>query len=167
MGFDNRYFAIVVAAAILISLIIWLLKKNLWAAVLSGYIFFVVAVTLLIRSPEDTRYELVLFWSWKVVFKRWPLSEWRRNLLRQILLNIAMFIPIGFMIGRITGWKSILISFGFSLLIELTQLFTGRGLFEFDDLIHNTLGAAIGFGLLILTRKRQARISTQTKGNLK
>lgn len=32
-----------------------------------------------------------------------------------------------------------------SVSIELTQYFTGRGLFEFDDIFHNTLGAVIGY----------------------
>lgn len=33
----------------------------------------------------------------------------------------------------------------FSVFIEATQYFTGRGLCEFDDVFHNTLGACIGF----------------------
>jgi glycopeptide antibiotics resistance protein len=33
----------------------------------------------------------------------------------------------------------------FSAAIEITQYFTGRGLCEFDDVFHNTLGACIGF----------------------
>lgn len=31
------------------------------------------------------------------------------------------------------------------LQLEITQYFTGRGLCEFDDVFHNTLGACIGF----------------------
>ena len=36
-----------------------------------------------------------------------------------------------------------------SMLIELAQLISYRGLFEFDDVIHNALGTAIGV-LLVL-----------------
>ena len=32
----------------------------------------------------------------------------------------------------------------FSILIEFTQYYTGRGLFESDDIIHNTIGAFVG-----------------------
>ena len=42
---------------------------------------------------------------------------------------------------------------GDSLLIELAQLISYRGLFEFDDVIHNALGTAIGV-LIVLGMKR-------------
>ena len=48
---------------------------------------------------------------------------------------------------------------GISLIIELTQLMSRRGLFEFDDVIHNTLGALLGCGLLSfikMIKKRDA-----------
>ena len=34
--------------------------------------------------------------------------------------------------------------------IETIQLVSHRGLFEFDDIVHNTIGTAIGVGLNIL-----------------
>jgi glycopeptide antibiotics resistance protein len=40
--------------------------------------------------------------------------------------------------------RIILIGFLISLTIEILQLVTKRGLFEFDDIFHNTLGVAIG-----------------------
>lgn len=65
------------------------------------------------------------------------------------LLNIVMFIPLGFLIPLI--WKRmgkflyiIFTGFAFSLLIEISQLFSYRGT-DVDDLILNTLGAAVGF----------------------
>ena len=64
-----------------------------------------------------------------------------------------MFIPIGFLLGIKVGWKGIPIAALFSLIIELIQLVTRRGLFEFDDIIHNTLGAVIGFGIYALLGK--------------
>ena len=39
------------------------------------------------------------------------------------------------------------------MLIELAQLISCRGLFEFDDVIHNALGTAIGV-LLVLGMRR-------------
>ena len=39
------------------------------------------------------------------------------------------------------------------MLIELTRLVNFRGLFEFDDVIHNALGSAVG-GLLVLGNRR-------------
>lgn len=43
-------------------------------------------------------------------------------------------------------------AFGWSAAIEITQLLTHRGLFEFDDIIHNTFGAFLGLFLFSLIR---------------
>ena len=40
-----------------------------------------------------------------------------------------------------------------SMLIELAQLISYRGLFEFDDMIHNALGTAVGV-LIVLGMRR-------------
>lgn len=65
------------------------------------------------------------------------------------LLNIVMFVPFGFLVPLI--WKRVgklpnilAAGFVFSLLIELSQLLSYRGT-DVDDLILNTLGAAVGF----------------------
>ena len=42
---------------------------------------------------------------------------------------------------------------GYSVLIEPAQLLSFRGLFEFDDVIHNALGTALGV-LLVLGLRR-------------
>lgn len=118
-----------------------------------GYLFLILAETVLIRSPGEVRYELIPFWSWAEVFKKWPLSRMGKMYLQQILLNIIMFIPIGAILGRKIGWRAIPISICASLLIETAQLISRRGLFEFDDVIHNTLGAAMGFGLYVMLRR--------------
>ena len=64
------------------------------------------------------------------------------------LLNIVMFVPLGFFIPLI--WKqmrklsdAILAGAAFSILIELSQLLSYRGT-DIDDIIMNTLGASIG-----------------------
>lgn len=64
------------------------------------------------------------------------------------LLNVVMFIPLGFFIPLI--WKqlyklsnSLFAGAAFSILIELSQLLSYRGT-DIDDIIMNTLGAAIG-----------------------
>ena len=42
--------------------------------------------------------------------------------------------------------------FGFALFIEVVQLITGRGVFETDDIINNTIGAMIGYGLFSVVK---------------
>ena len=43
----------------------------------------------------------------------------------------------------------LLVSLGLVLYIETMQYFTGRGIFDIDDIFGNTLGAMIGYFLLM------------------
>ena len=69
--------------------------------------------------------------------------------LRNIILNILLFLPFGYLIPslfpRLRWWQVILLGLAFSLTIELLQLITKLGYADVDDLINNTLGAAIGW----------------------
>jgi glycopeptide antibiotics resistance protein len=75
----------------------------------------------------------------------------------EYLLNILLFIPLGFLLPiiwpNINKIKQIVLSgVSFSLLIELSQLFTNRRT-DIDDVLMNTLGAVLGYLLFsILTR---------------
>lgn len=85
----------------------------------------------------------------------------RNPALLQVLFNIALFVPLGAFVARWRGpLVAILAGFGTSLLIEVTQ---GTGnwflfpcayrLFDVDDLMANTLGAAFGVLLAPLVRR--------------
>jgi glycopeptide antibiotics resistance protein len=74
------------------------------------------------------------------------------------LLNILLLIPFGFGLPFITDYrmkKIVVIGALFSLVIELLQLITGRmakmtfRIADVNDVIFNTLGAAIGYLLFI------------------
>lgn len=65
------------------------------------------------------------------------------------VLNIVLFMPFGFLVPII--WDNmrkpipvILSGFAFSALIEASQILSSRGT-DVDDLMMNTLGAALGF----------------------
>lgn len=66
-------------------------------------------------------------------------------------MNIALGVPLGFLLSFIMNsrswWKVGLVGFLFSSVIELNQLIFKRGLCEFDDVFHNTLGCVIGYGI--------------------
>jgi glycopeptide antibiotics resistance protein len=64
-----------------------------------------------------------------------------------IFLNMLLFVPVGFLIG---GNKGLVIGIIISCLIETNQYFLHRGFCEIDDIINNTIGAAIG----VCVRKR-------------
>ena len=72
------------------------------------------------------------------------------NIVLQIGGNILMFMPLGFLAPAFwSGWRrlsrTICLGFGLSLFIEFSQLFNWRASTT-DDLILNTLGAALGYG---------------------
>ncbi|MCI5704016.1 VanZ family protein [Agathobaculum sp.] len=64
-------------------------------------------------------------------------------------LNVVMLVPFGFLAPLIWPrldklWRIVLAGFSFSLMIELSQLVNYRSS-DVDDLLLNTLGAALGF----------------------
>lgn len=81
-------------------------------------------------------------------------------------LNVVLFLPLGILAPLIWGQlRRFLplagIGFGFSLLIELSQLLNNRST-DVDDLILNTLGALVGFGLYrVWTRCTGGRWQTE------
>jgi glycopeptide antibiotics resistance protein len=72
--------------------------------------------------------------------------------------NIIGFVPLGILLPALflslrSFWKIGLISFCISLLFETTQLFTGLGSFDVDDIILNTTGGIAGYLLFLLLVK--------------
>ena len=75
----------------------------------------------------------------------------------QLLMNVAFFVPLGFIIGRwlhARWWGALFGGFAVSLLIETSQLSGFWGLypctyrqFDVNDLMTNTLGALLGFAI--------------------
>ena len=65
-----------------------------------------------------------------------------------------LFIPIGVLAGWLWKWKGLLVAAGLSLLVEVLQLITSRGLLEFDDVLHNMIGAAVGVGIVMVAGKK-------------
>ncbi|MDO4324090.1 MAG: VanZ family protein [Lachnospiraceae bacterium] len=117
-------------------------------AILAGYLFLVLSTTVLSR-PVKAEYEYMLmpFWSYTAIL------EGQKDLLAENIANIIMLVPVGFLLpivlksdgSRPDGKKVVLIGFLFSSSIELLQLILKRGLFEFDDIVHNTAGCLVGY----------------------
>lgn len=81
------------------------------------------------------------------LFSTWGIN--RRNN-AYVIENVLLFIPYGFVCCWAFEWARKLIPctlFGAvtSLGIECMQLITGRGFFQIDDILTNTLGSIIGF----------------------
>ena len=76
------------------------------------------------------------------------------GLISQILLNIAMCVPLGILIPIVfkkcsNFIKVFIVSFGITFVTELSQLLTGRSA-DIDDIIANTLGGILGFSIYII-----------------
>ena len=70
--------------------------------------------------------------------------------LEDAVMNILLFLPFGYLLPLLwprvdCWWKLLLCGLFVSLLIELLQLVTLRGMFDLDDLMNNTLGALLGW----------------------
>lgn len=115
---------------------------------------FIVVMTLFTRRIGDTyKIDLKPFSSYYVAF-----AEGNMEILLQILVNIAMYIPLGFLLPccfkLFEKYRYVILGiFSGSLVIELIQLIFRLGLFEVDDVINNTLGAVIGLVIYIIFKR--------------
>lgn len=125
--------------------------------------------TLLFRAvTPDYRIELELLWSYREALALEPaLTVTSVGLFEEIILNILLYIPLGYLLpytwqrffekGRRVPWLVIGIGFLCSVLTESAQLMLRIGLFELDDMLNNTMGAAIGCVLyMVWMRKHTA-----------
>lgn len=133
----------------------WKKKYVLWV-LLCEYIFIVMCSTVICRggmSFEFERLELTPFWTYKAVLAHTSgVSVW------DIVLNIVLFLPLGFLLKLLYPtmkiWKMALIAICCSVFIEANQYFFEKGIAQIDDIMHNTIGACLGWllakGVLLL-----------------
>lgn len=139
-------------------------QKEKRIQIISGVLFFLYLAALIYflffadsygRSPSvEMRYNLI------------PGLEIRRFLMNEKVLgfkavflnvygNVIGFLPFGLFLPMLHGYfrrfpRTILVCMLFSLGVELTQLVTRRGSCDVDDLILNTLGGMLGYGLFCI-----------------
>lgn len=108
------------------------------------------------EQGESHTYELELFWS----YKKWILGGSVAFGL-EILNNIVLFFPFGFILTdalrRCPFWAVLLSSLAVSGCIEMSQLVFRLGLFEFDDIFNNVLGAVAGWCVFHILRSFKRR----------
>lgn len=113
-------------------------------AVLGCWFAWVLWSTVLSRSPGAYESHWV------------PLDTYRRvlqgdttELLRSAVMNIALFFPAGLLTAALLprgSLRRVVLGFAlFSLAIELGQDLFRLGFAEIDDVLHNTLGSALGY----------------------
>lgn len=143
-------FSVVFCLALILALRLLRKKKINVPQAVSGlllltFLAVVFGSTVFTRNPgSEPKYELELFWSWKKV-----IYEGSRSLLKENLLNMILLFPMGILLP-VVRWRRLSWRQGFlsgaavSAAIELCQLLLCRGLFEWDDMIHNGIGCMAG-----------------------
>ena len=140
-----------------VALVVWLIdgRRVTPRPLLAAYILFILMETIIGRKTGVGRVELVPFWSYS-----------HPELRMEILLNYVLFIPFGCLLylcfGEKYGLRVVIAGFLLSALIELIQLLFNIGLFEFDDMIGNTIGCLIGAVVGKATRELKKRIEQAT-----
>ncbi|MGN1402811.1 MAG: VanZ family protein [Ruminococcus sp.] len=132
--------------------------KKICRLIFPIYLFFVFWITLIDRIPRNRRSMLTPFWEYRELLTSGRTLYW----LGQIGGNLMMLLPLGFLLPEIGKRLQhfipvLLIALCLSVFIEVTQYFTGRGLCEFDDVFHNTIGAVAGY---VIWKKKLGRLKT-------
>ena len=164
------------AVWLLCRIVVWIKHQHIdWkreAVLLLMYINLAVIIrfTFFPMSRVNGRIQPLVFDASKV-FPLWlnliPFVELldysnKRDLLLNIIGNTAMFIPSGIILPIIykklnSFWKVVAAGAMLSLCIEILQLpFSGRAS-DVDDLILNTAGVMIGYGIYALVRAVRKR----------
>ena len=131
----------IILAAFLNSKIIWRLVNALALAVATVLIFL---VTIVLRKTELKGVSIIPFSSFET-------ARIHPDVYNQIMMNILLYLPIGMAVPFVLCKKTkhsifitLFFAIAFSTITELLQYFFHRGYAEIDDVIFNTLGAAIG-----------------------
>lgn len=124
------------------------LRVSQWIVLflLFGWFFLVLGITTFSRGANFTgEINLSLFSGYVNAWNQWSYSEFQL-----IIFNMLMFSPLGFLLPYLTERGKrfsfvCLISFVTTLVIEILQFVSGRGIFELDDLFHNFIGSVFGY----------------------
>lgn len=139
--------------------------RYLALSVLVAYLVGVLLITIFLRTYDnETMINTIPLSSYAKMFS--PIVDgYKKNGMRgaidrlkwidyasrsSIILNILLFVPLGYVvplnIKKINKWYSILATGVIvSAIIETTQLYTHRGWFDVDDILHNGIGAVLGW----------------------
>lgn len=112
-------------------------------------------------GSEEYHYNLVLFKEIKR-FIRYREILGTKAVLLNLAGNVVSFIPFGLFLPLLAhrcrrfGYVTML-SFDFSLMVELIQLISKVGSFDVDDLLLNTIGGALGYICFLLADRFRNR----------
>ena len=118
---------------------------GIFTALFFAYLFVILCITYFSReSGSSSGFDMRLGSTWGI--------NDRNNAF--VLENILLFLPLGMLAPRVYPlyrnlFYCTLAGFLLSTFIEVIQVLTGRGFFQIDDILTNTLGMCLG-GLINL-----------------
>ena len=117
---------------------------TLWTLLIE-YVLIVFCATVICRSAYSPhRIEAMPFWIYIEVLNGNP-----KVTPMDILFNILLLFPIGVLLAgvlpKLKLWHVFVIGLLLSLIIETLQFVFSKGVAQFDDLAHNSLGCVLGW----------------------
>lgn len=124
-------------------------KLGIWITFII-YLVVVLGATLLRPSYMEPIFYWRLFSSYKAAWVSASYIEWRN-----LILNILMFVPLGIylplLFHRLNKCYQVYgIGMLLSISIEVIQWKRGSGVGEIDDILNNSLGCIIGYGIFLM-----------------
>ena len=143
--------------------IIYIVKFNIKIDIFyeSSIILFIIYIVFLffIISRREYNYNIINIKPFKEIF-RYSITS--KLFIKNVIGNILLFIPYSFFISYFLSINKfyilLIISFTFSITIELIQIYIGR-VFDIDDIILNIIGGIIGYFIYKLFKKLRKNLA--------
>lgn len=120
-------------------------RRFIGLLILVEYVVLIYCITVFLRPlQESSAINFRPFWGFHAFLAG------QNAVMAEKIMNLVVFVPVGALIGiadrRLKWYQVLLVSALLSISIEFFQFVLKRGYAELDDVIHNAIGALIGFG---------------------
>ncbi|BDZ65456.1 VanZ family protein [Agromyces mangrovi Wang et al. 2018] len=126
-------------------------ERIMWAVAAAFYVLGVLFITLVpvpwtIRSAQ-VEHGVLDPQSWLLA------STWTTGSPREAIANVAMFVPVGFLVARVAAWLGVVVVM-LTWTIEIVQIPLLDRISDPRDLVANLIGGLVGVALALATRRR-------------
>ena len=139
------------------------LRRIAWLGIVAFVVLALNETVFCRTATDDYQFSYRPFWSYEAIMNG------RKDLIKEHYLNVAFFIPLGMLVWVVLKkkqwWRALVFGCALSSLIEVLQLVLKRGMCEFDDVMHNTLGCMVGYGLVKVLASLRRQSIVRAKGS--
>lgn len=140
--------AVLLLILLLVLATAFLSGKKAWRGLCLGTLIVAIALIICLTLVLREKYYRGIL---PIPFKRLADSPQPAAVLSEMLENLLMFLPVGFLLSALIADKkrrpiavTVAFSLGFSLAIEILQYVFSTGYAQADDLLMNAMGAFLG-----------------------